>query len=264
VFGLVDADRDNQPTADHVIEWPVAMIENLLLEPEAIYAALRPFGSQTAATSPAVVSDVLRALVSSRVEEEVQLRVRRSLPVGRLVLDLGLQQSAAEQASGQAEKWATRLEGLDIPGLTASARTQVESVLEGGSGLERFHGKRLLRAAFDRLGVRGAGLSHSAFALAVAAHAAGTERTTRLTAQAVDRIKLYFPPRVPEALSELGEGGPSSLSERCAAERESWEVGSPEAGGREEIRRALFNVAMQADDPARQNIVSLASEIGTP
>ena len=264
VFGLVDADRDAPPATDHVMPWPVAMIENLLLDAGSICAALAPFGAQTGATSPAVVEALLQDLVIARADEEVQLRVRRRLPIGRVVLDLQSTSSPAAQAAAQAAEWAERVEALDLPAATTVARAEVEAVLADGHGLERFHGKRLLRGVYDGLHVQSAGISQSAFALAVAAHAAGTERVVRLTRSAVDRIRLYFPPGLPQALAAVPDPAASSLSERCAAERAAWEQGSPEPEQREDLRAALFAQALTAPEPIRQTIVSLASEIGTP
>ena len=50
VFGLVDADRDQDPLPDYVVSWPVAMIENLLLEPAAILKVLGGFEAVTQPT----------------------------------------------------------------------------------------------------------------------------------------------------------------------------------------------------------------------
>ncbi|MEJ7742787.1 MAG: AAA family ATPase [Nocardioidaceae bacterium] len=84
VFGLVDADRDGPSAAEHVVVWPVAMVENLLLDAVAIFAALSAFGAQTAAVSVEAVQRVLDAAAANRVDDEVRLRVQRQLPIGRL------------------------------------------------------------------------------------------------------------------------------------------------------------------------------------
>jgi hypothetical protein len=264
VFGLVDADRDAQPEDDHIVAWPVAMIENLLLDPTAIYAALRPYGAQTAASSPAAVSNLLQTLVTSRIAEEVQLRVRRHLPVGRITLDLSSSESVEDQASANARKWAERVTSLDVQALAEAAQAEVDAIVATGSALEQFHGKRLLRAVFDGVEVQRAGLSHAAFELAVAAQASGNERVARLTRPAVDRIRLYFPAGLPEALGSILDPAAAGLAETCRSARTAWEQGRPDAAGREELRRALFALAPVAAEPTRIELVVLASEIGTP
>lgn len=42
VFALVDSDQAMAADEDHIISWPVAMIENLLLDPDAIWEVLAP------------------------------------------------------------------------------------------------------------------------------------------------------------------------------------------------------------------------------
>ncbi len=86
VFGLVDADTDGAPVDEHVVAWPVAMVENFLLDATAIHAVLAPFGTQTGASSVSAVQFALDRAARDRVQDEVRLRVQRQLPVGRLAL----------------------------------------------------------------------------------------------------------------------------------------------------------------------------------
>ncbi len=74
VFGLVDGDRDDVTGADHVIAWPVAMIENLLLDAEAIHQALLPLRAQTRAGSVGAVQTALERAAAARIDDEIRLR----------------------------------------------------------------------------------------------------------------------------------------------------------------------------------------------
>lgn len=262
VFGIVDADRDEASDSDHILQWPVAMIENLLLDAEVINAALRPYGQQTRAESADAVQRALDELVTVRIEEEVQLRVRKRLPVGRLVFDLTSETTADKQAADQASVWATRVQKLDLGALEATAREEVARIVTEGTALERFHGKRLLRGAYDKLGVSGSGLSHSAFALTVAAHAAGTDRVMRLATTPIDRIRLFFPEGLAPLLADVEGEQAARLAARCAEQRSAWDAGTPDAHGRESLRAEVF--AFGTDhDPIRSQLAALASEIGT-
>jgi hypothetical protein len=84
VFGLVDGDRDNDTGDDHVVAWPVAMIENLLLDAEAIYQALLPHREETAVLSIGAVQDALQRAVNDCLQDEVRLRIDRHLTHGYL------------------------------------------------------------------------------------------------------------------------------------------------------------------------------------
>lgn len=59
VFGLVDADQGNVPLPNYIIAWPVAMMENLLLDEEAIYHLIKPYPNICELRSPAAVRQSL-------------------------------------------------------------------------------------------------------------------------------------------------------------------------------------------------------------
>lgn len=264
VFGLVDADRDQPPDDDHIIVWPVAMIENLLVDADAIHQALEPFGAQTSATDPKAVRAVIDHLVAGRVEDEVRLRVQRRLPVGRLHLCPAQVDDAEQVARTQTAKWLSKLQELDVTALTEEARAEVAVIRSAGHELDRFHGKRLLRALYNELHVRDAGLSVSAFHIAVAAHAVGTERVQRLAHPAVQRVQLYFPDELGSVLRTDGGEAAEALARECDQHRAAWQRSAPLADGREQLRAAVFSYAGTRVDPQRGKAVALASEIGTP
>lgn len=265
VFGLVDGDTDNGRVDEYVMSWPVAMVENLLLDVEAIYAVLAPFGAQTGASSlPAVQAAVDRA-VRDRMEDEVRLRVQRQLPVGHLALRPDQLGDAEQVAQAESEKWLGKLAALDLPALTVTANAEVEKVQAAGTQLDRFHGKKLLRAVYRHLGVTNAGLSQAAFALLLAAHEVTQERANRLAAPALQQIRLYVPTGLPEALRGIGEQSVTEcLAVRCQEQHLAWRAGTPQAEGRVELRNEVFALARIVEGEQRRTLVELASQIGTP
>lgn len=262
VFGLVDADRDRPSSYDYVVVWPVTMIENLLLDPDAIYRALAPLGGRSLAHSAQAVEQVLASAVSDRVEEEVQLRVYPHLPVGRLVLPADQLADAEQLARQQTQEWLQKLQCLDVEDLTAAAREEVNYIRASGKELERFHGKRLLRKTYEALGVSGAGLSLPAFQLMVAEQAADTDRLRRLTQPAIDQIRLFFPDTLAAVLRST-ENCPEELAIKCEHHWDRWTTGTPDGLGRLELREAIFAHARTLSGPPREQIVRLASQIGT-
>lgn len=264
VFGLVDADRDDQVASDHVIAWPVAMIENLLLDAEAIYEALKPFGAQTSAISVHVVGESLNRILNHRSEDEVRLRIKQLLPVGRLEADPLALQSTAGLADVQSAKWVKKVEALATAGLEAKARDQVRSIVEAGTQSERFHGKRVLHALFEELGVATAGLSKSAFALSIAAQDAARARAQRLGEPALMRIELFFPPTLPAAIRRLSSSPDAEeVAQRSDEALLAWREGQASAEGRERLREDVFSVARTLGEQERTELGRLASQIGT-
>jgi ABC-type cobalamin/Fe3+-siderophores transport system ATPase subunit len=265
VFGVVDADRDDATGDEHVAAWPVAMIENLLLDPQAIYDALTPYGNQTGASTPAAVLAALQRVTDSRLEDEIRLRVQRQLPIGRLEVRPDFLDDAEDVAAEQAKKWLERLRELDIPALTQAARVEVEAIVAAGKQLDRFHGKRILHAVYTALRVNDAGLAKPTFALAIAAQPAAGARARCLAGPAIERILLFFPSGLPEAIRSAGDqsvGEPLAVS--CEKHHAAWAAGVPQAAERAQIREAVFGFARTTPDGQRRTLVALAGQIGTP
>lgn len=263
VFGIVDADTDDVELPEYVLVWPVAMVENLLLDAEGIYAALKPYGDKTRATTPAAVQIVLDKVALARVDDEVRLRIQRQLPVGRIdptPTDLDdLEQFTAAKVSA----WRARLDRLDPALLMVTVRTEVDGILQDGTALARFHGKKILRAAYDDLGVTGT-LSHAAFPLAVAATEAAQARAHRLGDPPLRKIKLFFPAALPGAVRALpGTQIMGALADRCQTHLDAWTTGAPKLDGRAALREEVFTLAREQTTETRQQLVHLASQIGT-
>ena len=265
VFGVVDRDTSSKTLEDHVVPWSVAMIENLLLEPEAIYDVLRPHGQVTGASSVSTVSTILGQVVEDQIENEIRIRVQRQLPIGRLEARPDRADALDEIASEQTAAWVEKLKRLDIPAMIAEERAKVESIRSSASELEHFHGKRVLRALHSALGVQNAGISHRAFALAIADRVAEGNRVKKLAGPAILKIKYYFPADLANLLRTAGLDPTTTeeVSKECTAHRTAWEAGQPDPSQRESIRARVFSLAQTATPELRAQITRLASEIGT-
>jgi ABC-type hemin transport system ATPase subunit len=264
VFGLVDADTDNASDDPYVVAWPVAMVENLLLDARAIYHLLEPFGAQTSARSVSAVQAALDAAAQGREEEEVRLRVQRQLPIGRLSLRPDELGGADAVARAEGDKWLGKIGALDVPELQSVANAEVAAIIASGEQLARFHGKAILYDVYSALRVADAGLGKSAFALSLAASPFAAERAEGLAGSALEQIRLFFPAQLPQALEQ--EGDPTVAAElavRCETQYAAWAGGSPLQVGREELRADIFAFARTVGDAPRKALVELASQIGT-
>lgn len=80
IFGLVDADQGSQALPDFVVPWPVAMVENLLLDIDAMVAVNEPYQAATGPTSAEQIRRELLALADGRRDDEERLRFKGLLP----------------------------------------------------------------------------------------------------------------------------------------------------------------------------------------
>ncbi len=107
-------------------------------------------------------------------------------------------------AKAESDKWLEKLSSLDLTTLTAAAQAEVEAVEAAGTQLDRFHGKKILRAVYGHLQVKDAQLGYAGFVLLLAAHEAAHQRAAKLAEPAVQRIRLFVPAGLPEALRSSG------------------------------------------------------------
>lgn len=269
VFALVDGDTSGESQLDYVVSWPVAMIENLLLDANSIADALMPYRAVTPATDVTSVVELLREVTESQVPAEIQLRVERALP-RKFIRSEGL--NAVEiirRVRQESERLVTEITDAPVEDIVEQQRARVLAALEDGSFLNVFHGKNMLRAFYDRANVKETGLSRNAFVTEVARRAATSGRTRMLAAQAVARIRLYFPKGIEVRLQELDGLGIAELAhaaDQCQSHRVAWERGEPEAAGREALRAAIFTIgraAMGQRPAVAASVLELASQIGT-
>jgi ABC-type hemin transport system ATPase subunit len=265
VFGIVDGDQGVQTGSDHVIAWPVAMVENLLLDPESIATVLSPYGAL--ALSGDTISRSLTEIAESRRDDEVRLRVQAALPISTIRPDGADVEEIKETLRSAVSAFEARIDDIDVVAIISAAQGEVESILDAGSTLERFRGKPILREFYRRHGIASAGLGWNAFVTELARTASRAIRTQELVQPAVQQIRLYFPSEIRTLL----EGLPSS-SERdellalVSEARRLWESAAPTGEGREELRDRLLHLARSlrsGGDPAGDTLLRLAASIGT-
>ena len=231
VFALVDADRATGDP-DYVLSWPVAMIENLLLDAVAIWNVIGPHAASTGLASADSVSDELLRLATLRREDEIRLRVpAMSGPIKvELRLDASKEiQESIDDARSRANAAIDAIDPATIATEWASATEEVDHILDEKRHLERFRGKELLKAFHDAFGNR-AGFSYPAFVYAVAASARSGDRLKALVAEPVRQIQGYVPSDLTGLLGELADAAPEgedrvwvgALRDRCATAREWW------------------------------------------
>lgn len=261
VFGIVDSDRDGPATSDpHVVAWPVTMIENLLLDPESIYQALRPFHERLPVRDSREIETLLYSIASGRIEEEVALRIRTRMPIGRLEIEPQELARADEVGTRQYNTWLSRISAIDAGDVRAEASREVEGIVERSQQLQRFHGKRMFRELHSRLNLHNT-LSIGAFTLLVADQCADSPNTQQLVNSAVARITLYFPA---DLASQLAVVGLNTLAARCEREYARWQSNDPQGDERANLRQDVFDALTRIPDTSRAVVASLAAEIGTP
>jgi ABC-type Mn2+/Zn2+ transport system ATPase subunit len=174
VHALVDADSDGTaPSAPWVHRLPVAMVENLLLVPDAIWKFIEPYREKLALGEVADVERELQAIAASLTANEIALRVRRSIRLSQVKL-------AGDSPEELRESLRQQVDALALPddktleGLFATAREEVESILRDGMTLDLFHGKTIL-ATFYEKHIKVAGMSKETFMVEVARIVAGTD-----------------------------------------------------------------------------------------
>jgi hypothetical protein len=193
IFGLVDADQRSQPFPDFIVPWPVAMVENLLLEEEAIFAVIEPYQAAIGSTSPDQIRRELLALANGRRDEEERLRLKALLPSAHLSVDTAVPDEAEAQARTILDSYVEQLRTLDLSALQEQVHHEVEGIIATGQQLDRFHGKRLLRSWYGKSGLANAGLGWNALLTELARRGAESDRVRTLAGAAMARIRLYFP-----------------------------------------------------------------------
>jgi len=265
VFGLVDDDQGTTGTPDFVVSWSACMLENLLLDPEALSTIVGPYSAAVGLSTPAEIRRSLLDLAALQIEEEKRLRLKDRLPRATLAVDASDIMSAEKYINETAADYLKKIKAIDLAGLQRNVEAVVQGIVDRGEQLERFHGKKLLRAWYDKY-FKGIGIGWNPFLIELARHASQGERLQRLAAPAIDRIRLYFPPDLSQTLGNCPQGSQrDALLAECTEERALWERGEPKADGREALRRRILQYAHDAtiEDGLKTALVQSASAIGT-
>jgi hypothetical protein len=250
VFGLVDGDQGSAGGLDTILQWPVAMVENLLLDAKAIFAALKSYGGHSL-TSVAKAAAALEAAADAQRGDEVRLRIEASLPK-RYLRATGEDLNALEERANVVfDEYLEDLRGLDVAKLGSEAEREVKAIEDGGAKLERFRGKPLLRRFYDEQKISSLGLGWHAFLTELATEAAAQKRCHDLTRSPIARIQLYFPATVVSALEAGGDLVPQETIDAARDHRSAWEEGKPRLDGRDELRSRLIELSRVIRDAGK-------------
>lgn len=255
VFCLVDADQGVPNDPDYAISWPVAMVENLLLDPDAIWELLAPFRERLSLASRADVESELKEIARTLRDDEIRLRVSSAVKPFRIPIQPTEPEAVESTIRSAREKFDEQLENLGgaerITAIVKEAQQSVDRILEESRQLEAFRGKQILKAFYDRHG-NNAGFSYVSFVYSLAQKVKEGSRLNKLVAVPVRRVQRYVPPQLVEVLecahSVLREGSlerdtaMSALANARAA-RAAWEEGDSDEVDRSRLREALVRTA---------------------
>jgi hypothetical protein len=206
VFALVDADQSVQGLPDFAVGWPVAQIENLLLDAEAIWAVIEPMRERVGLANVDAVRRALNVLADNQHDDEVRLRVPSMtgpIKTEKKVRDLSdAESSLAAIRADVATELARLPSSEELAAEIAAARQAVDDIERDDRRLERFRGKQLLRTFYDEYG-KHSGMSYPGFVYSVAAEARDRPRLVALAGDSVRRIQSYVPIDVIDALEAL-------------------------------------------------------------
>jgi ABC-type lipoprotein export system ATPase subunit len=255
VFCLVDADQATGDDPDYAISWSVAMIENLLLDPDAMWNLLAPYRERLTLANAADIESELRGIARGMRDDEIRLRVKSSVKPLRIFIqptDAGAVEAAVEAARDELDNQLDSIGGAErITSIVETAQQAVDRILEEGRELEAFRGKQILRAFYDLHG-KHAGFNYPSFVYTLAQHVKDGSRLHELVAVPVRRIQRYVPPDLVPVLdgacNVLPVGSPAHDTARSALEnaqtaRAAWEAGSSDEVDRSDLREALVRTA---------------------
>lgn len=262
VFALVDADTSTAGLPDFVIPWPVAMIENLLLDVEALWHLLSPYAEMTGLRSDDDVRRSLEECAASQVENEVRIRLKRSLPGAWVAPDPNAD-NLGDSLDSQLNELRAKMEAVNIASLRAELQQHVADILGAGQALDFFHGKTLIRDFYKKHQL-GRVFAYGGFLIELARACADGKRVSTLAVPAINRIRYYFPPDLADALQAVPPSTQrDDLIGKAVAFRAEWEKGAATGEGREHFREALGELARIQLPELRAHLFGLANGVGT-
>jgi hypothetical protein len=276
VFALVDRDQGTTSDDDHVISWPVSMIENLLLDPDAIWAVLEPHREQISLDGAHNVRAELTRIADDLTDDEVRLRV------GSLQRPVSARVGARseEEIAGALESTRQTINGV-IDGLAATdglpdefkrARETVDEIVKDRRQLDAYRGKEILNAFFDEH-VKAVIPGRKAFEYSLAREAARHPRLAELVTEPVRRIERFVPRKLLEvldaAVGAIGEGDVGEqvdhLLSALRQARDEWEANGDVTADLEQLRAEAVRISGLVPDgvEGKSEILIGAAHLGT-
>lgn len=170
VVGLLDSDRsDSAP--EGTVYWPFCEIENVLIVPELI----RDVAGELAEVDLTVqkVTEILTTTAHQLRDDEVRLRVGYSLGVDIVRPSGTTADVVRESYKREIAKLSAKMSSNNIEDAVSAATSSVDRELADGSYVKKFRGKKLLRGAFNSLGL--ANFSYEQFCYTLAIRGKGLE-----------------------------------------------------------------------------------------
>ncbi|MGA2454235.1 MAG: AAA family ATPase [Solirubrobacteraceae bacterium] len=171
VAGIVDSDRAVAPGTRGVVRWPVCMIENLLLDAQAIATVISDSTGRTETAE--TVRTYVREQATAQRDEEVALRVTAALGA-TTVRPKGATLASVRESVSTAVAGMQRTDE-EITAAIDSAAASVDGALSDGTFTAKFRGKPLLRGVYQRANVGAAGMSFAQFGYSIAQKLADAE-----------------------------------------------------------------------------------------
>lgn len=279
VFALVDSDQALDDDPQYVISWPVAMIENLLLSPSAIWEVLAPYREHVPLSTEQDVAIALREIAMDLQQDEVRLRFLARIRPLRISLEVPSHGDALDTFTAARDRLQDELEGLGSEALVDAAtiaRQSVERIVDCDSALKFFRGKEILRRFHNRF-VSRLGYGHRAFTYELARCVRQSGAMTDVTRPAVIRIQRFIPAGLSDLLAGLGQEQlpthqdlslAADLAARCRQAKILWDGGKVDATlDYGTLRTDAFQVVRrlreQGEQELSEDVLRLAVQVGT-
>ena len=147
---LMDRDVDeSDPGLTDVMLLPVAMVENLLVDPEVIFAAIVTVRHKTTFKTVEEITASLESILDRLTDHEVNRRVKAALPVKTFRLTEPISE-ARRQVDVFVETLTTELSDERINSLRESAKGIVERLVSQKQRREFFDGKLILNEFYKQ------------------------------------------------------------------------------------------------------------------
>ncbi len=232
------------------------MIENLLLDPLAIWDLLQPYREILGIADVDGVTQVLDQIFAAQASDEVRLRVLEETKghTTRLSITSSSDVDAAiASAQSGMSSWLDKLGGATkLKEIAAEEQSRVATILTNGSANEKFHGKNVLKSFYSTFNLN-AFFSYHAFVIELARKCKNHPRLTELTNRPMQQIELYVPDGLLPTLRRLADNQNGANVTSCQALAEtvnySWGIGNINMTQYSALRRQLNALVAVLDAP---------------